>query len=78
MPVSTRVLSFSPFLFECLARSNLHDSCTVVGDGLSAIFVHHQKIPAIRAKCRLDGRLNCETGIDVGNDLTLALGSIGS
>jgi hypothetical protein len=58
--------------------SNLHDSRTVVGDGLPAILINHQQIPAIGTQCGFDDGLDSETGIDVGNNLALALGSIGS
>lgn len=64
--------------FSWMRRSNLHDGGTIVGDGLLAILIHHQQVSAIGAKGRLDGRLDSQTGIDVGHDLALALGGVGA
>lgn len=58
--------------------SNLHDSSTVIGDSLAAILINHQKVTAVGTQSGLDGSLNSETGIDVGDDLSLTLRSIGS
>jgi hypothetical protein len=60
------------------SASNLHDGGTIVGDGLSAILVHHQKVTAVRTKSGFDSGLDGETGIDVGDNLSLALRGIGS
>jgi hypothetical protein len=59
-------------------RTDLHDGGTVVGDSLPAILVDHEKVTAIGAECGLDSRLNSETCVDVGDDLTLALRGIGA
>jgi len=59
-----------------LERGYLHYGGAIVCDRLSAIFVYHEQITAIWTKCALDCRLHCETGIDVRNDLTSALGLI--
>jgi len=61
-----------------LGASNLHDSGTVVGNSLAAILINHQKVTAVGTQSGLDGSLNSETGIDVGDDLSLSLGGIGS
>lgn len=60
------------------SASNLHDGGTIVGDSLSAILVNHQKVTAVGTKSGFDSGLDSETGIDVGDNLSLALGSIGS
>jgi hypothetical protein len=56
----------------------LHDSSTIVGNRLLAVLIHHQQITAIGTKGRSDGGLNSQTGINIGDDLTLALRSVGS
>lgn len=60
------------------SASNLHDGGTIVGDSLSSILINHQKVTAVRTKSGFDGGLDGETGIDVGDDLSLALRGIGS
>lgn len=59
-------------------RPHLHDSRAIIGNRLLAILVHHQQVTAVGAQRRLDGGLDRQTGIDVGDDLAFALGSIGS
>jgi hypothetical protein len=61
-----------------VASPYLHDGGAVVGNRLLSIFIHHQQVTAVRAEGGLDGGLDSETGIDVGDDLALALGGIGS
>jgi hypothetical protein len=56
----------------------LHDSSTVVGDGLLAILVDEQEITSVGAKSRLDGVLYGETSVDVGDDLATALRLVGA
>lgn len=58
--------------------AHLHNGGTVVGNSLSAILINHQQVAAIGTESGLDGGLHGETGVDVGDDLTLALGSIGA
>lgn len=58
--------------------AHLHDSRSVVCDGLPAILVHHQEVAAIGPEGRLDRCLNSEAGVDVGDDLALALRGVGS
>jgi len=58
-------------------RSNLHDGGAVVGDGLLAILVHHEQVAAVGAQRGLYRGLDGQAGIDVGDDLALALGSVG-
>lgn len=57
---------------------DLHDSSTVVGDGLLAVGVDHQQVAAIGSEGRLDGGLDSQACVDVGDNLTLALRGIGS
>lgn len=59
-------------------RPYLHDSRAIIGNRLLAILVHHQQVTTVGAQRRLDGGLDRQTGIDVGDDLALALGSVGS
>lgn len=63
---------------EFSGASNLHDSRAIVGNSLLAIFIDHEQVPAIGTQGRFDSGLNGETGIDIGDNLTFALGSIGS
>lgn len=58
--------------------THLHHSSSIVGDGLSTVAVHHQQVPSIRTESALDRGLHGNTGIDVGDDLTLSLGGIGA
>lgn len=58
--------------------THLHDSSAVVGNGLLAILVNHQEVTSVGAQRGLYRGLHSETGIDVGDNLTLALRSIGS
>ena len=53
--------------------TDLHNRRAVVGNGLLAILVDHKQVTAIGAECGLDGRLDSEAGVDVGDDLALAL-----
>lgn len=63
---------------QSLKRSYLHDGSAIVSNGLLAVLVHHQQVATVRTQGRLDGRLNRQTSIDVGDDLSFALGSVGS
>lgn len=56
----------------------LHDSGTIVGNGLLAILVDEQEITSVRAQGGLDSRLHGETSVDVGNDLATALRLVGA
>lgn len=56
----------------------LHDGSAVVGDGLLAILVNEQEITSVRAEGRLDGCLDGETCVDVGDDLAAALRLVGA
>ena len=56
----------------------LHDSGTVVGNGLLSILVDEQEITSVGAKGGLDGGLYSETGVNVGDDLAAALGLVGA
>lgn len=56
----------------------LHDSGTVVGNGLLAILVDEQEITSVGAQGGLDGRLHGETSVNVGNDLATALRLVGA
>jgi hypothetical protein len=56
----------------------LHDSGTVVGDGLLAILIDEQEVTSVRAKSGFDGVLYGETGVDVGDDLATALRLVGA
>lgn len=58
--------------------TNLHDGSAVVGNGLLAILIDHEQIATVGTESRLYRGLHGETGIDVGNDLTLALGCVGA
>lgn len=58
--------------------TNLHDGSAVICNGLLAILVNHEQVTTVRTKSGLDGGLDSETGIDVGDNLTLALRSIGA
>ena len=58
--------------------TNLHDSGAIVGNSLLAILIDHEQITAVRTEGGLYRGLDCETGIDVGDDLSLALGSVGA
>ena len=51
----------------------LHDGRAVVCDCLSAILVDNEQVTAVRTECALDGRLDCGTRVDVGDDLVFAL-----
>lgn len=59
-------------------QTNLHDGGTVIGNGLLAILINHEQIATVRTEGRLYRGLHSETGIDVGDNLALALGRIGS
>ena len=52
----------------------LHDGGAVVGDGRLAPGVHHQLVHAPRAEGGADGIDDGAAGIDIGDDLLLALG----
>jgi hypothetical protein len=56
----------------------LHHSSTIVGDGLLAIAVNKQEVTTVWAQSALDCRLHGNTCVDVGDNLTLALGSVGA
>lgn len=58
--------------------SHLHHCRSVVCDGLAAIAVHKQKITTVRTEGALHCGLHSNTGVDVGDDLTLSLRSIGA
>ena len=58
------------------SRTYLHYRGAIVGDGLSALIIDQQQVPTIGAQRALDRRLHRQTGIDVGDDLTLSLRSI--
>lgn len=59
-------------------ETHLHDGGAVVGNSLLAILVNHQEVTSVGAQRGLYRGLHSETGIDVGDNLTLALRSIGS
>lgn len=63
---------------RCSGFANLHNGCAVVGNGLSSILIHHQQITSIGAESRLDGGLDSQAHVDIGDNLSLALGGIGS
>ena len=58
--------------------SHLHHSSSIVRNGLSAVAVNKQEVTTVRAQGALDGRLHGNTCVDVGDDLTLALRSVGA
>lgn len=58
--------------------TNLHNGSTIVSNGLPAILIYHKQIATIGSKGRLYRALDSETGIDVGDDLSLALGRVGA
>ena len=60
------------------SRPDLHDRRTVIGDGLSAVGIDHQQVAAIGTEGRLDGGLDSQAGVDVGDNLALALRRVGS
>jgi hypothetical protein len=45
---------------------------------LSAVGIHEQQITTVGTESALDCRLHGDTGVDVGDDLTLSLRSIGA
>jgi hypothetical protein len=53
--------------------ANLHYSCAIISNCLSAVGIHHQQVPAIGSQSRLDGSLYGQTSINIGYGLTLAL-----
>jgi hypothetical protein len=59
-----------------MRETHLHYCGTIVRDGLPAVAVHQQQIPAVRTERALDRGLHCDAGIDVGNDLSLSLRGI--
>jgi hypothetical protein len=59
-------------------RPYLHDSRAIIGNRLLAILVHHQQVTTIGAQRRLDGGLDRQTGVDVGDNLAFALRGVGS
>lgn len=52
---------------------HLHDRRAIIGNRLLAVLVHHQQVSTVGAQRRLDGGLDRQTGIDVGDDLAFAL-----
>lgn len=56
----------------------LHHRRAVVGDGLLAILVHQQQVPAVGPECALDGRLHGDACVDVRCDLPFALRLVGA
>ena len=56
----------------------LHHCGAVVCDCLATVGVDHEQVTAVRAQSPLDCRLHCETGIDIGDDLSSALGLVGA
>jgi hypothetical protein len=61
-----------------VSRPYLHDRRAVICNRLLAILVDHQQVAAIGAQRRLDGGLDGQTGIDVGDDLAFALRGVGA
>lgn len=59
-------------------RANLHDRRAIVGNRLPAVLVHHQQVAAVGTQSGLHRALNRQTGIDIRDDLALALGGVGS
>lgn len=55
----------------------LHDRGSIVCDRLPAVLVHHQQVAAVRAERRLYRLLHGHAGVDVGQDLALALRGVG-
>ena len=55
----------------------LHDRGSIVCDRLPAVLVHHQQVATIRTERRLYRFLHSDAGVDVGQDLALALRSVG-
>lgn len=68
-----------PFDF-CLRNQipYLHHSSTIVGDGLLAVAVNKQEVTTVWAQGALDCGLHGNTCVDVGDNLTLALRSVGA
>lgn len=56
----------------------LHDGRAIIRNCLLPIAIHQQEIAAVRTKCSFDRSLNSETSVDIGDDLSLALGLIGA
>jgi hypothetical protein len=56
----------------------LHHCGAIVCDCLPAVLIDHEQVTAVRAQGPLDCRLHCEAGVDVGDDLSSALGLIGA
>jgi hypothetical protein len=44
----------------------LHDGCAIVGDGLSAVLIHHEQVAAIRPQRPSYCMLHSEAGVDIG------------
>lgn len=57
---------------------HLHHRRSIVGDGLSAIVIHKQQVTTVRTERALNCGLHSNTGVNVGDDLTLALRSVGA
>ena len=56
----------------------LHHRCAIVCDGLLAVLINQQKVPAVGAQGSFDRGLDSETSVDIGNDLALALRLVGA
>ena len=55
-----------------------HNGRAVVGDCLLAIGVDQEQVTSVRTKCGFYGVLDCEAGVDIGENLSFALGRIGA
>jgi hypothetical protein len=56
----------------------LHHCGAIVCDCLATVGVDHEQVTAVRAESALDCRLDGEAGVDVGDDLSSALGLVGA
>lgn len=65
------------YIGRCGFRPYLHDRRAVICNRLLAILVHHQQITTVGTQSRLDGGLDRQTRIDVGDDLAFALRGVG-
>ena len=62
---------------HAVLAANLHDGCAIVGNRLPSILIHHQQVTAIGTQSGLYRGLNSQTRINIGDNLSLALGSVG-
>lgn len=59
-------------------RPHFHNRCAIVGDGLLAVCINEQQVPAIWAECASNSILYRKTCVDVGYYLSLTLRRVGT